>query len=147
MEQLNPIVIRNRDEILSREEAHRRLGITDNSEGKKVCLFAFNGKPGEFEEKQKTYSYLEEEGYRMVYSTNFQGGLFPAADYFNGADLLISGAGYNAYWEAMYFEKDVIFIPLHRRFESQRRRVETCSGYRFSENGADQLAREILLRF
>ena len=138
-EHIEPLIIRNRDEILSREEARYALGITDSNDSR-VCLFAFNGKPGEFEEKKKMYGYLEEEGYRMVYSTNFDGGLFPAADYLNGVDLLICGAGYNAFWEAVYFEKETIFVPVKRRFEDQRLRVETCSDYEFRRNGADQLA-------
>lgn len=156
MEQLNPIIIRNRDEILHREDALNVFGIPYSSEdedtettvdsGKKICLFAFNGKPGEFEEKKKTYAYLEDEGYRMVYTTNFEGGLFPVVDYFNAVDLLICGAGYNAFWEAVYFGKNAIFVPMKRRFENQRLRVETCGDFHFTENGADQLS-DILFVF
>lgn len=155
LEQMNPIVIRNREEILPRnraleglfggaEHGSRKNYAADEVSAGKVCLFAFNGRPGEFEEIKRMYDYLENEGYAMVYSTNFQGGLFPAADYFNGIDLIICGAGYNAFWEAMYFEKEAVFVPVKRRFEDQRKRVETCSNYRFTENGADRLAREIV---
>ncbi len=136
MEHISPIIIRNRDEILPREEALETLGL--KKKGKK-CLFAFNGRPEEFERIKKQYSYLEDVGYTMVYSTNYEGGLFPAVDYFNAFDLIICGAGYNAFWEAMYFEKEAIFVPLRRRFESQRRRIDECGGYNFTENGADQL--------
>ncbi len=141
MEQINPIVIRNRDEILPRAAALEKLS---PGGGSKICLFSVNGKPGEYEEIKKTYSYLEEEGYQIIYTTNFQEGLFPAVDYFNAVDLLVCGAGYNAFWEAVYFEKETIFYPFKRRFENQRLRVETCSGYRFEENGADQLVRMIV---
>ncbi len=146
MERLNPLIIRNRDEILPREAALHALGGGESEkekEGSKLCLFAFNGKPGEFEEKRKTYAYLEDEGYTIFYTSNFHGGLFPAVDYFNAVDLLICGAGYNAFWEAVYFKKDAIFVPVRRRFENQRLRVETCAEFEFTENGADQLAREI----
>jgi len=135
-EQINPIIIRNKEEILSREEAMAQLQVRGD---KPVCLFAFNGTPGEFERTKKMYSYLEEEGYDMIYTTNYRGGLFPAVDYFNAVDLLICGAGYNAFWEAVYFEKETIFVPMRRRFEDQRRRVEECLEYQFEENGADQL--------
>ena len=54
---------------------------------------------------KKTYSYLEDEGYQMVYSTNYKGGLFPAVDYFNAFEMLICGAGYNSFWEAVYFDR------------------------------------------
>ena len=138
MKKIDPLIIRDRNEILTREEALRQL----NLEGQdKVCLFAFNGKPGEFEEKKKMYSYLEDEGYAMVYTTNYRHGLFPAVDYFNAFDLLITGAGYNAFWEAVYFKKEAIFCPQERRFENQRLRIETCMDYEFDENGADQLVK------
>jgi hypothetical protein len=142
MESINPLIIRNRDEIFSRQEALEQLGLDESS--RPVCIFAFNGKPEEFSRVKKSYSYLEEEGYTMVYSTNYQGGLFPLVDYFNAADLLITGAGYNAFWESVYFEKDAIYVPLKRRFEDQQKRVDECSDYTFEENGADQLV-DILL--
>jgi hypothetical protein len=143
MAEINPVIIRNRDEILSRAEARDRLGLQQHDD-RPVCFFAFNGKPGEFETVRKSYSYLEDEGYQMVYSSNFDGGLFPLADYFNACDLLICGAGYNAFWEATYFEKEALFIPVPRRFESQEKRIDQGSVYRFDRNGADQLAENIL---
>jgi hypothetical protein len=136
MKSVNPLIIRNRDEVLPRNEARDTLGIAECGN---TCLFAFNGKPGEFERIRKDYSYLEDAGYHMVYSTNFREGLFPAVDYFNAFDLLICGAGYNAFWEAVYFEKEALFVPVPRRFEDQKRRIEEYGGYRFDENGADQL--------
>ncbi len=136
MEQINPVVIRNRNEILSKKDALAKLGIKKRG---KICLFAFNGRPGEFERIKKDYSYLEDVGYQMVYSTNFKGGLFPVVDYFNGFDLIICGAGYNAFWEVMYFRKEAIFVPVWRRFESQRQRIQECGDYFFEENGSDQL--------
>jgi hypothetical protein len=137
MIKINPLIIRNRDEILPREEALSKLNLNSNENN---CLFAFNGAPGEFEEIKKRYSYLEAEGWSMVYSTNYKGGLFPAVDYFNAFDLLICGAGYNAFWEAIYFDKEAIIVPCPRRFENQQKRIELCQEYYFDENGADQLA-------
>ncbi len=138
---IDPIVIRNQDEIFPREKALKVLGL---KEGRKHCLFAFNGAPGEFEENKKTYSYLEDVGYSMVYSTNFQGGLFPVVDYFNAFDMIVCGAGYNAFWEAVFFEKEAIFIPYPRRFENQAWRVENCQDYAFTRNGADELVEMML---
>lgn len=138
---INPIVLRNRDEILPRKDALKKLGLT---EGGNHCLFAFNGKPGEFEGVKKMYSYLENEGYEMAYSTNYQGGLFPAVDYFNAFEMLICGAGYNAFWESVYFQKEAIFVPMPRRFENQFWRVEECQEYVFERNGADELIELIL---
>jgi UDP-N-acetylglucosamine:LPS N-acetylglucosamine transferase len=140
-DRINPIIIRNRDEILPRKAALDKLGIKS---GKKVCLFAFNGKAGEFERIKKMYSYLEDVGYRVEYTTNYKGGLFPAVDYFNAFDLVICGAGYNAFWEAVYFKKEAVFVPVPRRFESQEKRINECQGYSFDINGADQLVDIIL---
>ena len=138
---INPLVLRNRDEILTRKDALRGLGLT---EGGNHCLFAFNGKPGEFESVKKMYADLEDEGYQMTYSTNYQGGIFPAVDYFNAFEMLICGAGYNAFWEAVYFQKEAIFVPEPRRFENQAWRVEECQEYAFERNGADEVA-ELML--
>jgi UDP:flavonoid glycosyltransferase YjiC (YdhE family) len=134
--QINPIILRNRDEIFSRHKARDFLGIKN---GKPVCFFSFSGHPNEYEAAYKTYSYLEDEGYTMINTSNHNGGIFPIMDYFNACDLLICGAGYNSFWEAIYFEKEAIFIPFPRMFEDQHRRVAECQDYRFEENGADQL--------
>jgi hypothetical protein len=137
MRPVNPIIIRNRDEILPKEEALRKLGL---DEGRPVSLLAYNGEPGEYEAIRKQYSYLEEEGYRMIYSTNYSdAGYFPIVDYFNAVDFIISGAGYNAFWEIIYFNKEAVFIPTPRTFEDQAMRIRECQEYYFDENGADQL--------
>jgi hypothetical protein len=141
LRQINPIILRNRDEILPRQRALAELDLADEGHH---CLFAFNGKPGEFENVKKMYSYLGDEGYQMVYSTNYQGGLFPAVDYFNAFEVLICGAGYNAFWEAVYFQKESIFVPQQRRFENQSWRVDECQDYVFERNGADELVELIL---
>ncbi len=144
-EEVNPLIIRNRNEILSREEGLAGLGLKGD---KPVCLFAFNGNPGDYKRIGKTYSYLEDEGYDLVYTTNYTGegraDLFPAVDYFNAVDLLICGAGYNAFWEAVYFKKEAVFVPIPTRFEDQYSRVEKHSAHHFDENGADRLAGIIL---
>ena len=137
MRQINPIIIRNRDEIFSHEEAISRLKLKDDKE---LCLFAYNGKPGEYEAIKNKYMYLEDAGYRMIYSTNYEEkSFFPIVDYFNAFDFIVSGAGYNAFWEIIYFEKEAVFEPVPRNFENQYWRVENCQEYYFEENGADQL--------
>jgi hypothetical protein len=139
-ESFNPMILRNRNEILSREKAAAALGLDGN---RPAALVAINGRPGEFEELKQTYSYLEEE-YQVVYSSNYHGGVFPAIDYYNAFDFVVCGAGYSQFWEARYFEKDAHVVPQIRRFENQALRLEQYSDYVFSENGADQLARSII---
>ncbi len=138
---VDPLVLRNPGEILSREQSRSALGAQTS---KPLCLIAQNGKPEEFNNLVKTYSYLEDEGYDVKTSTTYHGGLLPMVDYLNGVDLLITGAGYNAYWEAQYFKKDVIFVPMPRQFEDQAERVERNADYVFKENGADTLARMLV---
>ncbi len=135
-DEINPLIIRNRDEILTREKAAKELNFEPD---RKNCLYAFNGNPGDFEKNREKYSYLERESYGMVYTTNYRGGLFPVVDYFNAFDLLICGAGYNQFWEARYFDKDAIFENVPLRFSSTERRIQKYAKYSFKENGADQL--------
>jgi hypothetical protein len=137
MRSLNPIIIRNRDEIFPHNEALHKLGIKDKLP---VCLLAYNGEPGEYEAIMKKYSYLANTEYQMLYSTNYSDkSFFPIVDYFNAFDFIVSGAGYNAFWEIVYFNKEAVFEPVHRAFEDQFWRVQNSQEYYFEENGADQL--------
>jgi len=138
--QVNPLILRNRDEILPRADALTALDLVEG----KHCLIAINAHPGDFERVRERYFYLANSGYRLVHSTNYQGGLFPAVDYFNAFDLIVCGASYNAFWEAVYFDKEAIFVPVATRFADGERLIREYRGYRFEENGADQLVRILL---
>lgn len=70
---------------------------------------------------------------------NYSGCIFPVVDYFNAVDLLICGGGYNAFWEAKYFEKEAIIVPTHAKFEDPQVRISRGQDFAFEENGADQL--------
>ncbi len=134
--QINPLIIRNRDEILQREQALKELNL---DESQKNCLLAINAHPRDFDKASKRYSYLRDMGYRMVTTTNYEGGIFPVVDYFNAFDLIICGASYNSFWEAVYFDKEAIFVPTHTRFVDGERLISEYRNYTFNENGADQL--------
>lgn len=140
LKRLEPIVIRNPDEILPRDEALRALGVSGD---KPVCLFAFNGKPGEFERVKAIYAYLEDEGWELAYTTNFEGGLFPLADYLAAADLVVCAAGYNQYWETRWLGAETVYVPQPRKNEDQSLRVGECADYDMRGNGADELAERI----
>lgn len=140
-EDLDPMILRNADELLSREAAAEELDVDAK---RQTALIAVNGAPGEFGELKSRYSYLEDAGYQVVTSSNYAGGLFPALDYYNAFDLVVCGAGYSQFWEAVYYQKEAVFVPQPRRFEDQAWRVEACQSYTFTENGADQLARVLL---
>jgi hypothetical protein len=132
---INPIILRNRDEIFPRKDALIKLNLDPS---KDVCLYAFNNRPGDFDKYKKKYSYLENV-YQMVYTSNYSGGLFPVIDYFNAFDFIVCAAGYNQFWEVIYFKKEAVFEHVPLNFSSTERRLEECIDYQFDENGADQL--------
>lgn len=136
--EINPMVIRNHDEILSRAEARADLKLDDDAQ---ACLFACSGEVDQVATAWKSFSYLEDEGWAVVRSQHREGGLFPTVDWFNAFDLLIYGAGYNAFWEARWFKKVAFFVPFPRRFEDQARRPAFFSDYEFETNGSDELVR------
>jgi hypothetical protein len=137
MEIINPIIIRNRDEIYDRNTALAKLGL---SEERSVALIALNFKEGYFEKMKNKYSYLEEEGYDVISTTNIKGGgIFPIVDYYNAFDLIACGSGYTQFWEAVYFNKEAIFEAFQMNFTNLTWRVQNCQEYYFEENGADQL--------
>jgi hypothetical protein len=139
-ERFEPLIVRNRDEILPESSARKELGLAPDDQ---ACFFGFNGNAWEGAEVWKSFDYLEGEGWKVLRSNNREGGLFPAVDWFNAFGLLVVGAGYNAFWEARYFGKEAFFAPFTRNFEDQYRRVRLCSSYEPTENGADQLIRRI----
>ena len=137
---INPLVLRDREEILAREQAAEKLGVDSH---KKTCILAYSGHPGDFERVKNRYSYLESE-YQMVYTTTYDNGIFPIMDYYNAADFVVCGAGYNSFWEVVYLEKEALVVPTRARFESGERRIEECGEHCFERNGADQLVDLIL---
>ncbi len=140
-EYVNPLIIRNRDEIFSRNEALDGLGVTGE---KPVAMVAVNFKEGYLEEFKERYRYLEAD-HEVIYTTNIGGGgIFPMADYYNGIDLVASPPTYNTFWEARYFGIRALYHPVPVRFCDLEQRVRDLGDYEFDENGADQLA-EILL--
>ncbi len=132
MERINPMIIRNRDEILSRDKAIRRLGLNDD---KKIALFNFGYQPEHYDRLWEKYAYLEKDYllFRLPYD------IFPSVDYFNAFDLIVCGGGYNNVWEANYFNKNAIFEPIPMNFSDQSVRIETSKNFHFDQNGADQL--------
>jgi hypothetical protein len=136
MPELNPFLLRNRDEILSRKEAAEKLKLHRKE---KTCFLYCNGEPGEHKEIRDMFDYIGEEGYHTVYSTNYGGGIFPVVDYFNAANRVVFGGGYNSFWETKYFQKDAVYVPAEIIFENQEYRIQHNREFTFEENGDDQL--------
>ena len=140
MDTNNPLLMRNRDEILSRDKALQQLGL-DGS--KKIALFAFSGKQDEYEKIINKYSDLENE-YTVIKASLFDDGLFPIVDYYNAFDFMVCSGGYNLVWDAVYFRKNAVFEPVQVNFCDQRVRIKNSRNYSFDVNGADQLVKDIL---
>jgi hypothetical protein len=140
MERINPLIVRNRDEILDRETALERLNL-DGS--KKIALYNFSGKEGDYESHLKKYAYLDKE-YDVVRISLFGDTLFPVVDYYSAFDLIVCGGGYNNVWSSVYFQKQSLFEPTHLNFSDHAMRIENSQNFNFDINGADQLADIIL---
>ena len=132
MERINPMIIRNRDEILSREEALKRLNLDGSN---KMVLFNIGYQPDYYDKLRKKFSYLEKEYsfFQIPYD------IFPAVDYFNIFDLVVCGGGYNNVWEINYFNKQALFEPIPMQFSDQSVRIKAGRDFHFDANGADQL--------
>lgn len=140
-ERINPVIIRNRDELFPPEAAREKLGLPGNA---KTALIAVNARPGDYEQIRQKYDYLRNEGYTLLYSSNYKGGLFPIVDYYNAVDLVVCLAGYNQFWECRFFNKNAIYETIPLRFSSMSKRIEECGEVTFTQNGADRLAELVL---
>ena len=138
-ESLDPIVIANPDDCREREDVRRRFGAAP---GEPLALVQHAGERGEVEELRRlagpdaaTLDLFEPEA------------PFPAAEWLPGADRVFSGAGYNSYWEARWLGYDgrTTFLPFPRSIDDQARRLDEFREIRPRENGADALARRILV--
>jgi len=136
MESINPLIIRNHDEIFSREKALKQLGF-DGS--KKIALQAFSGNPEYQDRFMEKYSNIGKD-YEIVKASLFSGGIFPIVDYYNAFDFMICSGGYNLVWDAVYFNKNAVFEPVPVNFCDQRVRIKKSQKFTFTSNGADQLS-------
>ena len=136
-----PLVLKNRDELPSKAEAREALEI---EEGKKCCIIAQNGRPGEFERILAESSGTGDlSDYRMIYTSNRDTkalSLFPLIDYLPAADFIIAGAGYNLFYESRYLNIPGRFFSFKRDAENPQWRIDNNSGCTFTENGADTIA-------
>jgi UDP-N-acetylglucosamine:LPS N-acetylglucosamine transferase len=140
---IRPIVAKNPGEILSRSEARFRLQVPDN---KPCAVISQTGiTKDEINRVSQVFNNLpDSDNYHCIKSSSYDdNGIFPLLDYYNGIDLMVSGAGYNTYWQNRFFKKKAIFLPFRRAEENQAIRVKTCADYEMKENGADVLVNEL----
>ena len=135
---LDPIVVANPAECRPAGALRARCGGAAD-EPLEVVLHA--GQPGEIRALRRA----ARQPSPVVLDLRQSAALFPAAEWLSGADRIISGAGYNAYWEARWlgYAERTTFVPMPRTIDDQALRVAACGEYVMRENGADTLARWI----
>jgi hypothetical protein len=140
-EVIDPIVVANPGECRPPGALKERFGVP---EAEPLTVIAHAGERGEaavLAERAGTVG----EG-RVVRLDLFDPEApFPAAEWLPGADRVVCGAGYNAYWEARWlgYADRATFVPFRRSIDDQARRLSVCGDRVPSENGADVLARWI----
>jgi hypothetical protein len=134
LERVDPMVVCNPDECEPPEALRRELGVPAEQH---LVVVAHAGELGEIES-------LRADG-ATVCDLRQRDALFPLARWLSGADEIVCGAGYNAFWEARwlgYFPR-ARFTPFPRHIDDQAWRLHACSQVQMRSNGADTLARDI----
>lgn len=136
-ETIDPIVICNPDECRPPGALRERLGVPP---GSPLTVVLHAGQRGEAEQLARAAG---EEG--TVLDLFDPEALFPAAEWLAGADRVVSGAGYNAFWESRWlgYADRAEFIPFRRSIDDQALRLGLSRGTAPRNNGADILARWI----
>lgn len=138
-ETIEPIVVANPEECRPIGALRERFGVPP---GERLVAILHAGQRGEAAELATTAP----PGRQVSLDLFEPGALFPAAEWLGGADHVVAGCGYNAFWEARWlgWAERTTFIPFPRSIDDQARRRATFGGHRPRRNGADALARLIL---
>lgn len=135
-EEIAPIVVCNPDECRPTSALRERLGVPGD---RRLVVATHAGVRGEI----ATVAAGAASAVRLdLYAPD---ALFPLAEWLPGADTVLSGAGYNAFWEARWlgYAARTRFTPLRRDIDDQAWRVHACGAYPMRANGADALAASI----
>ena len=152
-ETIDPIVIANPDEMRPKGALRAALGLR---EGERLSVLSQVGKPGELakladlREPQHAFTFPGADGelpndlptgVRVHDGTAF----FPLAEWLDDADAIVSGAGYNAFWESHWlgYADRARFVPFARTIDDTTWRMRTCTGHVPLANGADEIARRL----
>jgi hypothetical protein len=158
---VDPVVGVTREERKPKGALRERLGIATDQH---LIGVMHAGRKGEIERlldvaealKTKTSKRERERSSTIVRFDLFDGdrALFPIASWLSDCDAIVSGAGYNAFWEAhtLGYADRTTFVPFERSIDDQPRRiattVATAKKTRSSvwTNGADTIASWIVER-
>jgi hypothetical protein len=122
-----PVLIRDVDELLSREAARQRMGIEDDQP---VVLGVSSGDPeweGQFFPLlEKIWRRRMPHAHLRLASPRRGEGSEPLLERFNGIDLVIGASGYNLFHEAQACGIPAIYLPQPRRFDDQHWRARNA---------------------
>jgi len=142
-EQLAPLVVVNRDELVPAAAARAALLNGVDDDGRPLRLVFQAGNPGEAQALASSSSPSSSSySHTRVIDLRDNDAPWPVADLLLGADEIVSGAGYNAYWESRWLgtAAKTTLVPFARRIDDQAWRLSLAS-LPMRENGADQLIR------
>ncbi len=122
-----PVLIRDAEERLPREQARARMGVMDE---RPIVLGVSSG---DAEWQADFFALLAKIWRRRSLDAHLrlaspQSGEhiqdhYPLLELFNGVDLLIGASGYNLFHEARACGVPAIFLPRHKRFDNQQWRA------------------------
>ena len=138
-EALCPIVIANRDELRPRADLRRALDVDDEAH---LTLVVHAGQTGEIDALVARARAIDRTTTVRVANLYDEASIFPLATFFDGADRIVGGAGYNLFWEtrALGLRARSALFPFARTIDDQARRLRECDAHDPLENGADRLA-------
>jgi len=139
-DRIDPGVICNRDECRPPGALKELLRIDPS---RRLVVVSHAGEQGEIDQMPVEAGPDDVVVYFSLYDDLAP---FPLAEWIGGADAIVTGAGYNSFWEARtlgYFDR-THFVPFPRRIDDQAWRVRECSGFNPQTNGADTLASWII---
>jgi len=138
-----PLVVANREELLDRPSARTALGLPND--GRQVTLVFQAGNPGELGTLAEGVKSVAGSGLVHRVDLRDADAPMPMAPYLAAADVVVTGAGYNAFWEARWLGTmaRTRFVPFARRIDDQAWRLARCAEVPMTDNGADLLAQAL----
>jgi hypothetical protein len=142
IDRIDPIVVADPADVLTPAAVRERWGVPA---GEELVVVAHAGQPGELEVLRQAAGAAGAAAH-VVFDLFDPAAPFPAAPWLAGADRVVSGLGYNSFWEARWlgFAGRTLFVPFRRSIDDQAGRLAASGDHVMRENGADTLARMIL---
>ncbi len=144
LRKLPPVLIRNFNEVGDRDLLRKKIGIYENE---KTLFFYHNTKRDEVMKWTKiSHSVSRELGLKFYFSSSyftndmkidgFNLNYFPVMEILPAFDIVVTGGGYNSYFETTTLFNSAIFIPFRRKIDNQYERIDK-EKYFLVENGRD----------